>query len=149
MGRKSLRDAEDADNLEKKDYRFNVDELESEERADYESLSPKDQEVFRNDRKRIHDILNSREAVAEFRSMTAQSIAQAERHAPHIEKPPRGRLKYGFWNMGESNKEEAGEDEVYAGDDLSELGHAELEQHREMREYARIAAWEMPLLSSM
>ena len=32
-------------------------------------------------------------------------------------------------------------------DDMPSLAHGELEQHREMRHYARLAAWEMPLLS--
>jgi small subunit ribosomal protein S35 len=32
--------------------------------------------------------------------------------------------------------------------DLTVLGHGELERHREMRHYARLAAWEMPMLSS-
>ncbi|KAF2193743.1 hypothetical protein K469DRAFT_652305 [Zopfia rhizophila CBS 207.26] len=53
-----------------------------------------------------------------------------------------GRL--GFWAEGE---EEMGPDEDYYGDDLTSLGHAELEQHRELREYARLAVWELPLLS--
>lgn len=42
-----------------------------------------------------------------------------------------------------------GEEDEFEEDDISSLGHGELEQHREMRDYARIAAWEMPLLSSM
>ena len=137
-----------ADDSGKEEYQFSIDGLEDKERADYESLSPSDQEVFRGDRKRIHDILNSPEVVAEFQSMTAQTIADSERDAPLVERPYRPRYKPGFWNMGEVEKEDSGNDEVFEGDDLNELGHAELEQHREMREYARIAAWEMPLLSS-
>ena len=33
--------------------------------------------------------------------------------------------------------------------DISSLAHRELEQHRELREIVRLAAWEMPLLSSL
>lgn len=33
--------------------------------------------------------------------------------------------------------------------DLSSLAHRELEQHRELREMVRLAAWEMPLLASL
>ncbi|KAL3424308.1 37s ribosomal protein [Phlyctema vagabunda] len=54
-----------------------------------------------------------------------------------------------FMNMGE---EEPFEDEVAEEEDedeISTLGHLELEQHREMRYYARLAAWDMPLLSKM
>lgn len=39
-------------------------------------------------------------------------------------------------------------DEPYEADDLTVLGHGYLEQHREIREYYRLAAWELPLLSS-
>lgn len=54
----------------------------------------------------------------------------------------------GFFNYGEEG-EDVGEDEEFQGDDLSAAGHSELEQHRELREYARLAAWELPLLHSM
>lgn len=52
--------------------------------------------------------------------------------------------KVGYWADGE---ESLGADEDYYGDDLTSLGHGELEQHRELREYARLIAWELPLLS--
>jgi hypothetical protein len=51
-------------------------------------------------------------------------------------------------SMGEEDEEGTGPDDEFKEDDISSLAHAELEQHREMREYARLAAWEMPLLSS-
>lgn len=50
-----------------------------------------------------------------------------------------------FWDQGED--EHLGEEDFF-GDDISSHGHGELEQHRELREYARLAAWELPLLSS-
>lgn len=34
-------------------------------------------------------------------------------------------------------------------EDMSSLAHRELEQHRELREMVRLAAWEMPLLSQL
>ena len=48
--------------------------------------------------------------------------------------------------MGEDDAENIGPDPEYEGDDVTSLGHGELEQHREMREYARLAVWELPLL---
>jgi small subunit ribosomal protein S35 len=61
-----------------------------------------------------------------------------------VERAPRNQ---GFFSMGE--KEDIGPDEDdFQGDDISSLGHAELEQTREIREYARLAGWEMPLLAS-
>jgi small subunit ribosomal protein S35 len=56
-----------------------------------------------------------------------------------------------FWNEEEPDQdylvEETGEDEFDENDILS-MAHGKLEEHREAREYARIAVWEMPLLSS-
>lgn len=54
--------------------------------------------------------------------------------------------KLGFWAEGE---EALGPDEDYYGDDLTSHGHGELEQHRELRDYARLIAWELPLLNRM
>jgi hypothetical protein len=51
----------------------------------------------------------------------------------------------GFFNYGDP---EAGEDEEFNQDDLPSKGHQELELHREIREYARMAIWDLPLLSS-
>lgn len=40
-------------------------------------------------------------------------------------------------------------DDVFGEDDMTSMAHTELEEHRELREYARIAAWDMPSLSGM
>lgn len=40
------------------------------------------------------------------------------------------------------------EDEELGEDDILSLAHGKLEEFREYREYARVAAWQMPLLSS-
>ena len=60
--------------------------------------------------------------------------------------PSAAELARGFWAEGE---EDGGPDDDYYGDDLNTMGHGELEQHRELREYARLAAWDLPLLSRM
>jgi len=55
-----------------------------------------------------------------------------------------------FWNEEEQDSEyiteEIGEDD-FEEDDIMAMGHGKLEEHREFREYARIAVWEMPLLA--
>jgi hypothetical protein len=61
-----------------------------------------------------------------------------------MEEDDRRKIAAGFWAEGE---ESMGPDEDYYGDDLTSLGHAELRQHRQLREYARLVAWELPLLS--
>ncbi|KAK3295020.1 mitochondrial ribosomal subunit protein-domain-containing protein [Chaetomium fimeti] len=57
-----------------------------------------------------------------------------------------------FWNAEEVDSDlitdEIGEDD-FEEDDMMAMGHAKLEEHREFREYARIAVWEMPLLSKL
>ena len=133
---------------EKPEYQFSIDELNADERARYEAFSPAEQKIYRDERKYIYDTLSSSKADSMFQRMVSQSNADYERDAPHVDFPQRRPIKSGFWNYGELEREDSGEDEEYEGDDLNELGHAELEQHREIRHYARIAAWEMPLLSS-
>jgi small subunit ribosomal protein S35 len=64
---------------------------------------------------------------------------------------PTAKIRNSFWNMDEKDTEmvtnEVGEDE-FDEDEITSMGHAKLEEHREFREYARIAVWEMPLLAS-
>ncbi|KAI7212025.1 hypothetical protein KC333_g7352 [Hortaea werneckii] len=47
------------------------------------------------------------------------------------------------------SSQHATRDPMYEEDDISSLGHSELEQHRELRDMVRIAAWEMPLLTPL
>jgi small subunit ribosomal protein S35 len=61
-----------------------------------------------------------------------------------IEEDDKRKIAAGFWAEGE---ESMGPDEDYFGDDITSHGHGELAQHRELREYNRLVAWEMPLLS--
>ncbi|KAK4126718.1 mitochondrial ribosomal protein [Parathielavia appendiculata] len=60
--------------------------------------------------------------------------------------------KDSFWHVEETDQDlitdEVGEDD-FEEDDIMAMGHAKLEEHREFREYARIAVWEMPLLSKL
>jgi hypothetical protein len=56
------------------------------------------------------------------------------------------REQQGFWN--EDREEDLGPDEVFNQDDLPGQGHIDLELHKEIREYARLMVWELPLLSS-
>ncbi|KAF2642527.1 hypothetical protein P280DRAFT_423273 [Massarina eburnea CBS 473.64] len=55
-------------------------------------------------------------------------------------------VRPGFWAEGEPDM---GPDDDYYADDLTSLGHGELEKHRELREYARLIAWELPLLNQL
>ncbi|KAI1473491.1 hypothetical protein K445DRAFT_316801 [Daldinia sp. EC12] len=61
-------------------------------------------------------------------------------------------LRKSFWHDEEEDTDlitdERNEDE-FEEDDIMSLAHGKLEEYREQREYARIAAWEMPLLSKL
>lgn len=48
-----------------------------------------------------------------------------------------------------ATQEDADVEALINENELSSTGHAELEQHRELREMVRLAAWEMPLLSTL
>jgi small subunit ribosomal protein S35 len=59
------------------------------------------------------------------------------------------RQKPGFWAEGEEDEMAEVEDEDQKDDAITSMAHTQLEEHRELREYARIVAWDMPSLSSM
>lgn len=63
-----------------------------------------------------------------------------------IEEEDKRKVKTGFWAEGD---ETMGVDEDYFGDDLTSHGHGELQKQRDIREYARLIAWELPLLSQL
>jgi len=101
-------------------------------------------------------LLRSEEALAEAKAsdVVAEEWEQT-RQKLHARFPPPGlpqqrkKLKQTFMNMGETEPWEDEHSMDDDDDDMSSLAHGELEQHREMRHYARLAAWEMPLLSSI
>ncbi|KAI1875681.1 uncharacterized protein JN550_001967 [Neoarthrinium moseri] len=57
-----------------------------------------------------------------------------------------------FWGEEEEDPDmitEDIDDDEFGEDDIMSMAHGKLEEHREFREYARIAAWQMPLLSKL
>ena len=91
-----------------------------------------------------------RAAMRRIRQEMAANEAAMAREAAEEEaaRSPPPRVRPGFLAMGEDDEMDEGEDEVFEGNEMTSTAHGELEQHRELREYARIAAWEMPMLSS-
>lgn len=100
----------------------------------------------------------NRRLVAEFndvdkrRAKFAQldeTFRKLERDEPFRLEAPLTKAK-GFW--AEDDEDEFAQvedgDEDVEDDEISSMAHAEMELHREMRQYARIAAWDMPMLSS-
>ncbi|POS75404.1 37S ribosomal protein Rsm24 [Diaporthe helianthi] len=56
-----------------------------------------------------------------------------------------------FWDEDEDDKDLITNDDSdeFDENDMTDVAHAKLEEHREQRAYARLAIWEMPLLSQL
>lgn len=124
------------------------DSLDRNDKADYRTLSSADRKRMETVAQSLSEELLSRD------SRTSREIQEMVNHiadevAEEFPDPPQERQPRidGFFTMGEKN-EDMGPDEEFQEDDISSTAHGELEQHREMREYARLAGWEMPLLAS-
>lgn len=131
-----------------KPYDFQTS-LDPDTRAHYDSLSPEDKVQFREGARKLDEYMTSPEVESTLSAEVSQALKDVSLEAPKIDMTTVfDKVKVGLMGMGEADEQESGEDEEFEGDDISSLAHGELEQHREMREYARIAAWEMPLLSS-
>ena len=124
-------------------------DLDANDRNQYDLLSPDERKEFEKHAQLLHEHFNSSSVDSKLSSMVSEVA-----HEVDVESPPPpiipspDRFRPGLLAMGEEEEQDVGEDEVFEGDEISSLAHGELEQHREIREYARIAAWEMPLLSS-
>lgn len=55
-----------------------------------------------------------------------------------------------FWDEDETDNDliTNNDNDEFDENDMTDIAHAKLEEHREQRVYARIAIWEMPLLAS-
>jgi hypothetical protein len=114
------------------------------DRAFYDALSPEERKEYEEADLAVERHMRSPEVERRLNSEVTAAIRRLPNDEPADEEE---RFKPGLISMGEGD--DMGEDEVFQGDDMSSIAHDELQQHRELREYARIAAWEMPLLSSM
>ncbi|KAL8713922.1 MAG: hypothetical protein Q9220_002068 [cf. Caloplaca sp. 1 TL-2023] len=129
-------------------YSFNYDRLVPDEKHHYDLLSPEEKTQFQKEEKAAFDHLNSPAVESELQGMVSQAVYDIERRSPRERDIPR-RITPGLMAMGEIDEQDSGEDEDFDGDDITSIAHGELEQHRELREYARIAAWEMPKLTRL
>ncbi|KAK2737976.1 37S ribosomal protein S24, mitochondrial [Myotisia sp. PD_48] len=77
-------------------------------------------------------------------------VSKIDREAPTSY--PELKKQNGYWAEEEEDEfistvEDC--DDEFRNDDITSMGHDELQEHRELREYARIIAWDMPSLSSL
>ena len=136
-------------NAERQAFEFKQDDLSADELAVYRSLKPDEQAMWREEMAEFHKHMSSPEFTSQMNAEVSLASNEMVASLPHMSPPPKLRPdQIGFLAEDEDEPDDIGEDPTYEGDDISSLAHGELEQHREMREYARIAVWEMPLLYS-
>ena len=128
-------------------FKFSLSDFGSRERSAYQSLTPQERDQWREEAEQMHKQMTSPQVESELQGLVSRAVYETAAAVPHTE-PTVKRIKPGLFAMGEEEEQDSGEDPKFEGDDIPSLGHGELEQHREMRHYARLAAWEMPLLSS-
>lgn len=126
---------------------FSPDDLAGEERQQYDLLSPDEKKEVEAEFVKYMERMNAPEMQADFNAEVSQAAYEISREFPRGGRRSEP-VKTGLMAMGELDEQGSGPDEEYKGDDISSLAHGELEQHREKREYARIAAYEMPMLTS-
>lgn len=128
-------------------YSFQLSELGRDERTSYEFMSPEERIEYQELAKKLHEHMTSPKVQSELNAAVSEEAYDRDNLVDEEDESPR--FNPGLMAMGEVDPVGTGPDDEFEGDDITSLAHGELEQHREMREYARIAAWEMPMLSSM
>jgi small subunit ribosomal protein S35 len=128
---------------------YTPDQFTDEERSMYEMMSPEERTRFDSETRRFIEEFNDPQGRQETFADVIKGAAQVEREEPLRFEDVKEK-SYGFWAEDEDDEFDMAEDgdEDFNDDEITSMAHAELELHREMREYARITAWDMPLLSS-
>jgi hypothetical protein len=119
------------------------------QRTMYASLSPEERKTFREEYKAIGEHLTSPRVMAGLSYDFDQAVFDTSRQLGK-RKVREERMVSGIMAMGQDDERGNGPDEdpFDDSDDMPSLAHEELNEHKDIRHYARIAAWEMPLLYS-
>ena len=136
----------------KKSKPFTPTDFTPQERADFEQLSKEQQAAELAHINAVQDALDSGELDAEIEMEAADMSREIDREVEPMrfqDYRARGQ-EVGFWADDEDDEfgQVDDDDDDLQEEDITSIAHSELEVHREMREYARIVAWEMPLLKS-
>ncbi|KAJ9292875.1 hypothetical protein DTO271G3_8322 [Paecilomyces variotii] len=127
---------------------YSPEHLSKEERSMYEMMGPEDRQLFDAENRKFVEEYNDPAKRAAMFAEIDRGVNQIEREQPMKFEDIREKQR-GFWAEEEDDEFGIVEDgdEEFNDDEITSMAHAELELHREIREYARIAAWDMPLLS--
>jgi small subunit ribosomal protein S35 len=127
---------------------FSVNDLPDEDKEVWNMMSAEERAEFEAEYKKYVGEYNDPDKRREESVELDRIISQIDREMPE---PPDTEKKptLGFWGEDEEDEFAMVEDGNESSDDvITSMAEAELELHREMRHYARIAAWDMPLLTS-
>lgn len=137
--------------LQKPEKPYTAADLDPEERAAYETMSKQEQAEYLA-------IQNHVKAVMESDEMTEASEEQAHIMARQVDRETVApdlveqrnllALKDGYWQEDEDDEfgQVPDDDDDFSDDHITSVAESELEVHREIREYTRIAAWDLPML---
>jgi small subunit ribosomal protein S35 len=127
-----------------------VEDFGPEERADYDMLSKDKQEGYLALQNHYAAVLESAEAEREYSDAVDEIDRQIEKEVEPLDfsdyQIPFKEI--GYWAHGEEDEfAQVEEDAPWDDSAISSVAHSELEVHREIREYTRVIAWDMPLLN--
>ena len=129
-----------------------VADLSSGDRADYETLSKAEQPKYIALKNHSKALMESPQSAEELDAMAERAGFEVDRSDPwDIPPDPKPRLSdLGFW--GEDEDDEFGQvedaDDEESNLNVSTIAENQAELQREIRDYTRMAIWDMPLLSS-
>ncbi|KAI9827310.1 MAG: 37S ribosomal protein S24, mitochondrial [Phylliscum demangeonii] len=118
-------------------------------RAEYDALTAKERHEYQVATEQLLLEFDSPEVQGQLNAEISSAAAEVEQMFPEEKVHERPRFPPSMMGMGEEDIEGSGQDDEFREDDMAALGYEELEHHRELREYARITAWEMPFLSKL
>lgn len=128
---------------------FTPDVLTPEEREEYNTLTPEQRNEFNKEMEKAIDLLRNSDETVEALNQMERDFFEIERDIEYPTSIPRIKPE-GFWAEDEEDEFARAKDgdDHFNDDDITTMAHTELDAHRDVRHFARIAAWEMPLLSS-
>ncbi|ERF68859.1 hypothetical protein EPUS_04511 [Endocarpon pusillum Z07020] len=130
-----------------------IDDLEDDARAEFDRASPEEQQEWREGLRALSEVDHTAPFSDELDAMEADIDREVDEideatpfRFPDVPKPNKD--TGGFW--ADAEEDELGqvfdEDDDFQADDMTTPAHAQLDLHRDMREYQRRIAWDMPLL---
>ncbi|KAI5286889.1 28S ribosomal protein S35, mitochondrial [Ascosphaera aggregata] len=129
---------------------FTPDVLTPTELEEYNCLTPEQRKEFTSEMEEAIEVLRNSDETAEALRQMERDIFEVERDVDYPTSIPRVKPE-GFWAEDEEDEFARAKDgdDYFNDDDITTIAHTELDAHRDVRHYARIAAWEMPLLSKL